>query len=86
MKTKISRKVIDMENTIDLSRSVYDICRDHPDVLGIMKALGFENITNPGILNTAGRVMTISKGASLKKIPMEKIIEVFSINGYEIKE
>ncbi|MFA7573020.1 MAG: DUF1858 domain-containing protein [Lutispora sp.] len=38
----------------------------NPDVIEIMKSLGFESITNPGMLNTAGRFMTISKGAAIQ--------------------
>ena len=61
-----------MKKVIDLSKSVYEICKEHPEVVTIMKDLGFENITNPGILNTAGRFMTIPKGAAMKHIPMGK--------------
>lgn len=51
-----------------------------------MKEIGFENITNPGMINTVGKFMTISKGASIKKIPMGKVIEAFNKHGYVIKE
>lgn len=75
-----------MGNTVDLSKSVYEVCKEHPNIIEIMKELGFESITNPGMLNTAGRFMTIPKGATMKNIPMNKIKEVFSSKGYEIKE
>ena len=75
-----------MGTVIDLSKSVYEICNEHPEVVGIMKDLGFESITNPAMLKTAGRFMTIPKGAAMKNIPMEKIKEAFAANGYELKE
>lgn len=75
-----------MSTVIDLSQSVYEICKEHPEVVDIMKDLGFESITNPGMLKTAGRFMTISKGAAMKQIPMEKIKEAFAAKGYELKE
>ncbi|NLX70952.1 MAG: DUF1858 domain-containing protein [Clostridiales bacterium] len=75
-----------MSIIIDLSKSVYEICKEHPEVIAIMKDLGFENITNPGMLNTAGRFMTIPKGAAMKQISMEKIKEAFAAKGYELKE
>ncbi|HEY8499926.1 MAG TPA: DUF1858 domain-containing protein [Clostridia bacterium] len=75
-----------MSTIIDLSKSVCEICDEHPEVVEIMKDLGFENITNPGMLKTAGRFMTIPKGAAMKKIPMEKIREAFAAKGYELKE
>jgi len=75
-----------MSIIIDLSKSVYEICKEHPEVIAIMKDLGFENITNPGMLNTAGRFMTIPKGAAMKQISMEKIKEAFALKGYDLKE
>ncbi|MFZ5354576.1 MAG: DUF1858 domain-containing protein [Bacillota bacterium] len=75
-----------MGNAVHLSKSVYDICKEHPDIVEIMKELGFESITSPGMLNTAGRFMTITKGAAMKNIPMDKIKKAFSSKGYEIIE
>ncbi|MDF2699802.1 MAG: threonyl-tRNA synthetase [Haloplasmataceae bacterium] len=51
-----------------------------------MKTLGFENIANPMMLNTAGRFMTIKKGAEMKKIDLEKVKEEFIRNGFKIIE
>lgn len=48
-----------------------------------MKELGFENITNAAMLNTAGRVMTIPKGAAMKKINMDVIEKTFREKGFE---
>jgi hypothetical protein len=73
-----------MSKVIDLSKSVYEICNEHPEVIDIMKDLGFENIANPGMLNTIGRFMTIPKGAAMKNIPMENIKEAFAARGYEL--
>lgn len=61
-----------MGKVIDLSQSVYEICSENPEVVAIMKDLGFESIASPGMLQTAGRFMTIPKGAAMKQIPMEK--------------
>ncbi|MFY9177912.1 MAG: DUF1858 domain-containing protein [Caldicoprobacterales bacterium] len=73
-----------MKKQIDISKSVYEICTENPDIIDIMKDLGFESITNPGMLNTVGRVMTISKGAAMKNIPMDKIKDKFAEKGYEL--
>lgn len=75
-----------MNNTIDLSKSVFEIVKDNPETAEIMKELGFDSITAPGMLNTAGRFMTIPKGAQIKNIPLDKIKEVFISKGYKIKE
>ncbi len=75
-----------MEKTIDLSKSVFEICRDHPEMIEVMGELGFENIATPGMLNTAGRFMTIPKGAEMKKISLEHIIEVLKQKGFIVSE
>ena len=72
--------------TIDLSKSVYEICSEYPEVVEIMKEIGFKEIANPGMLNTAGRFMTLPKGAAMKKIGMDSIIETFAANDFDIKE
>jgi len=74
-----------MGKKINLSKSVYEICTENPEVIEIMKDLGFESITNPGMLKTAGRFMTIPKGAAMKNISMDKIKEEFAKKGYEIE-
>lgn len=75
-----------MSNTIDLSKTVYELCREDPQVIAIMEELGFDQITKPVSLNTAGRFMTIPKGAAMKGIDLQKIKDVFVRKGYSIKE
>ncbi len=45
---------------------------------------GFSDILKPGMLQTAGRFMTISKGAVLKRLSLDQIKESLSAKGYEI--
>jgi len=75
-----------MEKIINLSKTVFELCKDEPEIADIMKELGFADITNPAMMKTAGRFMTIPKGAKMKGIPMEKIIQVFQDKGYKIEE
>lgn len=73
-----------MKKEIDLSRTVYELTREFPEIIDIMKELGFESIANEGMLNTAGRFMTIPKGAAMKSIDMDKIEKIFTDKGYTI--
>lgn len=75
-----------VEKTIDLSRSIRDLCKDYPEVAEIMKGLGFQDITKPGMLNTAGRFMTIPKGAAMKGISLDNIKSTFEKNGFLVQE
>ncbi|MEL1136566.1 DUF1858 domain-containing protein [Desulfitobacterium sp. THU1] len=71
---------------IDLSKSVHEICSEYPEVAEIMKEIGFKEIANPGMINTAGRFMTIPKGAAIRRINMDQIKETFAEKGFEISE
>jgi uncharacterized lipoprotein YehR (DUF1307 family) len=82
---KISVKGVGrMPGEIDLRKTVYELTREYPEIIGIMKELGFESIANEGMLNTAGRFMTIPKGAAMKSISMDKIEKLFEERGYTI--
>ncbi|WP_019229779.1 DUF1858 domain-containing protein [Sedimentibacter sp. B4] len=71
---------------IDFNKSVHDLCKEYPDVKNILAELGFSDITKPGMLETAGRFMTIKKGSITKGIEIEKIKQEFIKRGYEIKQ
>ena len=67
---------------IDLNETVYTLCSKYPDLIETLSALGFTDITKPGMLQTAGRFMTPVKGASLKHIPLEHIVVTLAAHGY----
>lgn len=69
---------------LDLNKSVYDLCREYPELPEILHDLGFVDIAKPGMLSTVGRFMTIKKGAVMKKISMETIKDTLSKNGYDV--
>ncbi|HHU70425.1 MAG TPA: DUF1858 domain-containing protein [Clostridiales bacterium] len=76
-----------MDNKIiDLNKTVYELCNIYPEIKDILNSSGFTDITKPGMLNTAGRFMTIPKGASMKKISLDNIKETFMEHGFTIKE
>lgn len=72
------------EKTIDLSQTVYEICTRYPEVAEIMAELGFKDITRPGMLNTAGRFMTLPKGALLKKLDLAVIRSALEARGFTV--
>ena len=73
-----------MGKILDLSKNVYSICREYPEVKEIMASVGFTDITKPAALNTMGRFMTIPKGAGIKEIALEKVVKAFRDAGYEV--
>ncbi|MDD3931930.1 MAG: DUF1858 domain-containing protein [Eubacteriales bacterium] len=69
---------------IDLRLTVHELSARYPDIIPLMQQLGFSDIVKPGMLNTAGRFMTIIKGAQLKKIELAGIVAVFESAGYMV--
>ncbi len=73
-----------MGKTLDLTKTVYELCREDPDIVGIMREAGFHEVGDPVICATAGPFMTIPKGARLRRISLEKVLQLFRDRGYEI--
>ena len=71
---------------IDFNKTVYDLCSENEKVAEILSEIGFKDITKPGMLNTAGRFMTIPKGAKGKNFDLEEIKKEFIKRDFEIKE
>ena len=75
-----------MSKVLKLDESIFELVTRHPEVIDIMVNLGFQDITKPGMLQTAGRFMTLSKGMKLKKIELETVRQAFKQHGFEIIE
>lgn len=71
--------------TVDFTKTVYELCSEDPGIVQILADIGFKDITIPGMLATAGRFMTIPKGARAKNIDLEAIKREFALRGYEVK-
>ena len=74
-----------MEKKLDLSKSVYDLVTEYPEVVDIMKELGFSEITNKVMLNSVGKIMTIPKGAKMKGVSMIDIVGAFMKAGFTLE-
>ena len=74
-----------MEKKLDLSKSVYDLVTEYPEVVDIMKELGFSEITNKVMLNSVGKIMTIPKRAKMKGVSMIDIVSAFMKAGFTLE-
>lgn len=73
-----------MAKKIDLNRTVYELTQEYPELIQIMAKLGFTEITKKPMLMSAGKIMTIPKGAKLKNIPMTDVVTALLSNGFEL--
>lgn len=69
---------------IDFNKSIYELSQAYPEVIEIMESIGFKDISKKGMLNRAGRIMTIPKGAAMKGIEIEKVKKEFENRGFTI--
>jgi hypothetical protein len=72
------------QKTIDLKKTVHDLCAGDPDLAPILAQIGFTEILKPIMLNTVGKVMTLPKGAQMRGIKLETIIGTLQSHGYEL--
>lgn len=69
---------------IYLTKNVHDLVKEYPELIPIMKELGFTRITEKTALNTLGRFMTIPKGAMMMHIDMGKVISTLMAHGFTL--
>ncbi|MNZ91085.1 hypothetical protein D3C78_1100590 [compost metagenome] len=73
-----------MKKMLRMDESIFEMVSRHPEVVEIMVELGFKDIAKPGMLQTAGRFMTLSKGIKLKKMDLDTVKLAFERHGFEI--
>lgn len=73
-----------MEKVINFHASIYQICKQYPEMVDILDEIGFHDIKKPMALNTVGRVMDLTKGAMLKQLSMPEIIKTIESHGFTI--
>lgn len=69
---------------IRLTDSVYNLCKAYPELVAFMEDLGFTDIVKPGMLDTAGRFMTLPKGAKLKRIELDSLVLKLEAAGFTV--
>ncbi|RJQ37014.1 MAG: DUF1858 domain-containing protein [Dehalococcoidia bacterium] len=70
---------------IDLTRSVYELTGVYPELIGILKELGFAGVANPVVRNTIGRTMTIPQGCQKQGKNLDEVIVVLEGEGFRVK-
>jgi hypothetical protein len=75
-----------MEKVLKMEESIYEWVTRYPEVMDIMVELGFHDIAKPGMLQTVGRFMTLSKGIKLKKMDIDTVKLTFQRYGFNVLE
>ena len=75
-----------MKKVLDLKKTVAELVKEFPEFKQAMAEIGFKEILNPIALEAMGRVITLPKGAAVKGIPLETVIDGLKARGFSIKE
>ena len=59
--------------TVDFNDSLANILKQYPELLDILYDFGFTQIKAPGMLQTAGKFMTLKMGCELRKIDVSAL-------------
>ena len=70
---------------IDLDKSVYELTEQYPELIDLLKDLGFLGVKNPIARNTLGRVTTIPQGCKKMGIDLDDVKKILKEKGFEIK-
>ncbi|MDI6762637.1 MAG: DUF1858 domain-containing protein [Thermodesulfobacteriota bacterium] len=70
---------------INLSESIYELTEQYPDLIEILKEMGFLGVKNPITRQTLGRVTTIPQGCRKMDKDLDEVIKILREKGFEIK-
>ncbi|WP_412973426.1 DUF1858 domain-containing protein [Niallia circulans] len=75
-----------LAKVLDLNLTILELTTTYPELVSVLKDLGFEKITDPRMMQTAGRIMTIPKGCRMRKISMNTVKQTCIDHGFTIIE
>lgn len=69
---------------IDLSKSLFEITEQYPELIEILKGLGFLGVANPVLRQSVGRVTTIPQGCEKLGISLDSVKKKLEENGFKV--
>jgi len=70
---------------VDLRKSVYELTESYPELIDILKELGFLGVVSPVVRKTIGRVTTIPQGCKKQGKDLDEVIKNLEENGFKVK-
>ena len=69
---------------LDLAKSVYDLTEAYPELIDILKDLGFLGVRSPVVRNTLGRVTTIPQGCAKQGKDLDAVVQALKDKGFDV--
>lgn len=70
---------------IDLKLTLHELTESYPELIGILKDMGFAGVANPVVRNTLGRVTNIPQGCERQGKDLEEVVAALRDHGFEVK-
>lgn len=69
---------------INLTKSIYQLTEEYPELIETLKELGFAGIALPVVRKTLGKKTTLPEGCSKQKKDLDKVISHLESLGYTV--
>ena len=70
---------------IDFKKTVFELTELYPELIEILKEMGFLGVKNPVIRKTVGKMMTIPKGCQKMGEDVNEVIKKLEEKGFKLK-
>ncbi len=69
---------------IDLKKNVYELTETYPELIEILKEMGFLGVANPIARKTLGKVITIPQGCKKLGKDLDEVIKKLEELGFKV--
>lgn len=73
-----------MTKTVDLRKSVFTLTEEHPELIPILKEMGFLGVANPVVRRTLGKKMTLPQGCAKQGQDLAAVIRKLEEKGFVV--
>lgn len=70
---------------IDLNMSLYDLTEAYPELIEVLKDMGFEGVAVPELRSTHGKMMTVPKGCEMFGKDLSECVKTLEEHGFKVK-
>ena len=74
-----------MLKLIDLKKNVYELTETYPELIEILKEMGFLGVANPIARKTLGKLTTIPQGCKKQGKDLNEVIKKLKELGFKVK-
>jgi hypothetical protein len=70
---------------IDLNLTLFELTDAYPELIDILKDLGFAGVAVPELRNTHGKMITIPEGCQMHGKNLDEVVAKLREHGFEVK-